>query len=141
MGTLFALIGFCDIISRALLLPKLLIFPERQIGRIGIWLIILGFIILILGGYFTTVSLLWAAIIFITLGEGLFDPSYNNLLSQSVSKKQQGQLQGVNQSLMSIYQIIAPFVAGIIYLSHPIIIYVVATILMVIAFLCYSSKL
>ncbi len=109
IGVLFALIGLCDIISRAILLPKLLMFSEKSIIFGGLILMITGFASIVLSGYLGMSNLLWMTIVLITVGEGLFDPSYNNILSHSVSENKQGQLQGVNQSLHSIYEIFVPF--------------------------------
>jgi DHA1 family tetracycline resistance protein-like MFS transporter len=131
IGALFVLIGLCDIISRAILLPKLLVFSEKSIIFGGLILMIMGFVFLTLSGYLGMSSLLWMSIVLITVGEGLFDPSYNNMLSKSVSENKQGQLQGVNQGLHSSYEIFGPFVAGLIYLYNPLAIYTIAALLMI----------
>lgn len=142
IGALFALIGLCDIASRAILLPKLLIFPGKVIIIGGLLLMLLGFSSLVLGGYLGLVSFLYISIILITVGEGLFDPSYNTILSHSVSENKQGQLQGVNQGLHSLYEIFAPFAAGVIYLYDPIAVYIIATmlILLTLLYFCKTQK-
>lgn len=140
IGALFAVIGLCDIASRAILLPRLLIFSERNVGRGGLLLMLAGFISLVLGGYYAQVLLLLVAIVFITLGEGLFDPPYNNMLSRSVNENKQGQLQGVNQSLHSLYEIFGPFAAGVIFLYNPIAVYVIAAVLILATLLCFSNN-
>jgi DHA1 family tetracycline resistance protein-like MFS transporter len=140
IGILFTLIGLCDIISRALLLPRLLIFPEKNIIISGLILMISGFATIVLGGYLGMASVLWVAIMLITIGEGLFDPSYNNILSHSVSENKQGQLQGVNQGLHSLYEIFAPFAAGLIYLYDPLAIYILATLLMSTTLIFFSKN-
>lgn len=139
IGVLFALIGLCDIISRAILLPKLLIFSEKSIIFGGLILMITGFASIVLSGYLGMCNLLWMSIALITIGEGLFDPSYNNILSQSVSENKQGKLQGVNQGLHSSYEIFAPFAAGLIYLYNPLAIYIIVALLMM-ATLLYFFK-
>jgi DHA1 family tetracycline resistance protein-like MFS transporter len=85
-------------------------------------------------------DLLWVSIMLITIGEGLFDPSYNNMLSHSVSENKQGQLQGVNQGLHSLYEIFAPFAAGLIYLYNPLAIYILAALLMTTTLLCFCKN-
>lgn len=139
IGALFAVIGLSDIASRAILLPRLLIFSEKSIGRGGLLLMLAGFISLVLGGYYHLIFLLWVAIVFITLGEGLFDPPYNNMLSHSVNENKQGQLQGVNQSLHSLYEIFGPFTAGVIFLYNPIAVYLIAAALILVTLVCFSS--
>ena len=140
IGVLFALIGLCDIVSRAILLPKLLIFSEKSIIFGGLILMIAGFASIVLSGYLGMASLLWISIVLITVGEGLFDPSYNNMLSQSVSENKQGQLQGVNQGLHSSYEIFGPFAAGLIYLYNPLAIYIIAALLMMTTLLCFCKN-
>jgi len=139
IGMLFALIGLSDIASRAILLPKLLMFSEKSIISGGLLLMIAGCASLVLGGYLGMASLLYVSIVLITVGEGLFDPSYNNMLSHSVSDNKQGQLQGVNQGLHSLYEIFGPFAAGVIYLYNPIAIYIIAALLILITLLYYRK--
>ncbi len=139
IGALFALIGICDIASRAILLPKLLMFPGRIIIIAGLLLMLLGFSSLVLGGYLGMAGLLYISIGLITVGEGLFDPCYNTMLSHSVSENKQGQLQGVNQGLHSLYEIFAPFAAGVIYLYNPIAVYIITTMLILITLLYFCK--
>jgi len=142
IGVLFALIGLCDILSRAILLPRLLMFSERSIISGGLLLMIAGFTSIVLSGYLDIATLLYPSIVLITVGEGLFDPSYNNILSQSVSQNKQGQLQGVNQGLHSLYEIFGPLTAGVIYLYNPLAIYIIAALLMMITlfYFCKNSR-
>jgi DHA1 family tetracycline resistance protein-like MFS transporter len=140
IGVLFALVGLCDIISRAILLPKLLIFSEKSIIVGGLILMMAGFSSVALSGYLGMTPLLWISIGLITIGEGLFDPTYNNMLSHSVNEKKQGQLQGVNQGLHSSYEMFGPFVAGLIYLHNPQTIYIIAALLMVITLLYFFKN-
>jgi DHA1 family tetracycline resistance protein-like MFS transporter len=140
VGALFALIGVCDIIARAVLLPRLIKFSEKSVGSSGLILMFIGFSFISFSDYYNAVILLWAAIIFITIGEGLFDPHYNNMLSHSVSENKQGQLQGVNQGIQSLLYAIFPAISGMIYLYHPIAVYIVAAFLMIVTLL-YFYKL
>lgn len=142
IGVVFALVGLCDIVSRAILLPKLLMFSEKSIIFGGLILMIAGFASIVLSGYLGIANLLWIAIVLITVGEGLFDPSYNNMLSRSASENKQGQLQGVNQSLHSSYEIFGPFAAGLIYLYNPLAVYILAAlfIMTTLLFSCKNSQ-
>ena len=102
---------------------------------------IAGFASIVLSGNLGMASLMYVSIVLITVGEGLFDPSYNNMLSHSVSEKKQGQLQGVNQGLHSLYEIFSPFTAGVIYLYHPMAVYIIAALLMMTTLLyCRPSR-
>lgn len=141
VGALFALVGLCDIISRAVLLPRLLKFSEKSVGGSGLLLMIVGFSFIAFSDYYNAVILLWAAVIFITIGEGLFDPHYNNMLSHSVNDNKQGKLQGVNQGIQSLLYAIFPAVSGMIYLYHPAAVYIVAAFLTIITLLYFCKQL
>jgi MFS transporter, DHA1 family, tetracycline resistance protein len=138
IGALLVVIGLCDIVARTILLPRVLMLFKHKVGIIGLALMLIGFLCLIISAYTKVTALLWIAIILIIIGEGLFDPAYYNMLSQSVNENKQGQLQGVNQSLQSLYEIFAPLTAGLIYLYSPTAVYVVPALLMFIALIYFS---
>ncbi len=130
IGSILAWVGACDILSRAVLLPLMLKkFSERTVGIIGLIGLSLGLSVIFLSAYFPSTYLIIAAVVFITLGEGLFDPSFNGNLSKSVDDSRQGKLQGVNQSLQSIYRVLIPLAVAAIYMYSPALLYVVATII------------
>jgi MFS transporter, DHA1 family, tetracycline resistance protein len=140
IGGLFTLIGACDIISRAVLLPRLLKkFNERNIGIVGLLGLALGLGLIILSIHISSPVLIIVAVMSITLGEGLFDPSYNGRLSQSVDESNQGKLQGVNQSLQSVYRVLVPLAAAAIYSFSPSILYGVATCVMIGSLILFSK--
>ena len=140
IGGILTLCGACDIISRAVLLPRLLKkFSERNIGIVGLSGLVLGFGLIILSTHISSSFLIIAAVMSITIGEGLFDPSYNGRLSQSVDESNQGKLQGVNQSLQSAYRVLVPLAAAAIYLFSPAILYGVATCIIIGALILFSK--
>ena len=140
IGGILTLCGACDIISRAVLLPRLLKkFSERNIGIVGLWGLALGLGLIILSINISSPVLIIAAVMSITLGEGLFDPSYNGRLSQAVDESSQGKLQGVNQSLQSAYRVLVPLAAAAIYLFSPAILYGVATCVIIGALILFSK--
>lgn len=109
IGGMFTIIGACDIISRVALLPLLLKkFSERNIGIVGLFGLALGLGLIILSVHISSPVLIIAAVISITLGEGLFDPSYNGRLSQSVNESSQGKLQGVNKVCSRLTEFLFP---------------------------------
>jgi len=140
IGGIFTVIGASDIISRAVLLPLLLKkFSERNIGIVGLFVLAFGLGLIILSVHISSPTLIIVAVICITLGEGLFDPSYNGRLSQSVDEKNQGKLQGVNQSLQSAYRVLVPLGAAAIYSYSPSILYGVATCVMIGSLILFSK--
>ncbi len=140
IGGVFTLIGASDIVSRTILLPRLLKkFSERSIGIAGLIGIGFGLGLLLLSIFVHSASLIGLAVISITLGEGLFDPSYNGRLSQSVDESSQGKLQGVNQSLQSAYRVLVPIAAAAIYFYSPILLYIMATLIAIGALVMFSK--
>ena len=136
----FVLIGLCDILSRVIVLPKLLkIWSERTVGIIGLCGLVLGLGLIFLSAYITTVFLIVAAVASIVLGEGLFDPSYNVRLSLSVPENTQGQLQGTNQSLQSLYRVLVPLGAAAIYTYSHSAVFAIASALAVVALAMFAK--
>jgi len=79
------------------------------------------------------------ALIFIICGEGLFDPTYNGKLSQSVDESKQGKLQGVNQSLQAANNVLIPLAAAAIYFYSQGALYAAATLIMLSAIMLYAK--
>ncbi len=132
IGGVFVLVGICDILSRVVLLPQLLKkWSEHTIGIVGLCGLFIGLGLIFLSSYIPSMYLIIAAVAFIVLGEGLFDPSYNARLSMSVDDTMQGQLQGTNQSLQALYHVIVPLGAAAIYTYSHGAVFAVAAVLMV----------
>jgi DHA1 family tetracycline resistance protein-like MFS transporter len=133
IGGIFVLVGICDILSRVVLLPLLLKkWSERTLSIIGLLGLATGTALLCASAYLPSAMLIIVAVACIVLGEGLFDPSYNARLSLSVVENKQGQLQGVNQSLQSLYRVLVPLGAAAIYTySHGAVFGVASALLLV----------
>ena len=113
IGGLLTLAGACEIFSRAILLPWLLKhFSEINIGRMGLMGLGTGLALILVSIFMPSVYIISLAVIFILTGEGLFDPTFNSKLSQSVDISKQGKLQGVNQSLQSFTSVLIPLGAA-----------------------------
>jgi len=139
IGSMLTLVGVCEIISRALLLPWLLKhFNERSIGIAGLIVFGTGLGLIIASIYLHSAIVISLAIIFIISGEGLFDPTYNGKLSQSIGVSKQGKLQGVNQSLQSANNMIIPLFAAAIYFYSPGMLYATATFIVLVAVIMYA---
>jgi DHA1 family tetracycline resistance protein-like MFS transporter len=138
IGGVFVLVGICDILSRVVVLPRLLkIWSERKVGMIGLTGLSIGLGLLFLSAFFVHVYLIIPAIAFIVLGEGLFDPSYNARLSMSVPEDKQGLLQGTNQSIQALYHVLVPLGAGAIYTYSHGSVFGIAAVLMVIGLVLF----
>jgi len=141
VGGLLTLAGGCDIISRAVLLPFLLKrLNERITGQTGIFLLGTGLLCIVAAMLLSSVILIALAVICILFGEGLFDPTYNSLLSQSVDESNQGKIQGVNQSLRSCIRVLIPLGAATLYYYSPCLLYIAATCSLITAFIMYGKN-
>jgi len=140
IGTMLTLVGICEIISRAVLLPWLLKrFNEKSIGIAGLIVFGIGLALIMCSVFIPSIIIISCAVIFIITGEGLFDPTYNARLSQSVDESNQGRLQGVNQSLQSANNMIMPLAAAAIYFYSPCILYATATFIVLVAIVIYAK--
>jgi len=140
IGGMLTLIGICDIITRAILLPWLLKhFNERNIGIAGLIVFGSGLGLIVASTLISSVIIISLAIIFIISGSGLFEPTYNGKLSQSIDESKQGKLQGVNQSLQSANNVLIPLGAAIIYLYSPGMLYATAAFIVMITVILYSK--
>jgi DHA1 family tetracycline resistance protein-like MFS transporter len=132
IGGVFMLVGICDILSRVILLPIMLKkWNEQTVGSIGLIGLSIGLGFLFFSSFQQSIIYVAAAVAFIVLGEGLFDPSYNARLSVSVDESKQGVLQGTNHSLQALYRIIVPLGAAFIYSIHPGAVFALASVLMI----------
>lgn len=132
IGGILTLVGVCDIVVRVILLPQLLkIFSERSVGIVGLFGMTIGFSLIFVSASNASATLFITAVIFIATGEGLFDPSYNSRLSQSVSEDKQGQLQGANQSLQAVYHVIVPLISAAIYIYSHSALFAIAALLLI----------
>ncbi len=139
IGGVFMLVGICDILSRVILLPLMLKkWSEQTIGSIGLIGLSIGLVLLFLSSFQQSIIYIAAAVAFIVLGEGLFDPSYNARLSISVDESKQGVLQGTSHSLQALYRVIVPLGAAFIYSFHPGAVFALASLLMILGLGLFS---
>jgi DHA1 family tetracycline resistance protein-like MFS transporter len=126
--------------TRALLLPWLLKrFNERNIGIAGLIGMGTGLGFIMASLYIHSAVVIALAIIFIISGEGLFDPTYNGKLSQSIDESKQGKLQGVNQSLQAANNMLIPLGAAALYFYSPGALYATATVIVLAAAMMYAK--
>lgn len=108
-------------------------FNERSIGIAGLIGLGSGLALIVAGTLTPSVIIISLAIICIISGAGLFEPTYNGKLSQSIDETEQGKLQGVNQSLQSANNVLIPLGAAAIYLYSPGILYATAAFIILMA--------
>lgn len=140
IGGLFILVGICDILSRVVALPQMLkYFSEKVVGTIGLFGLALGLGFLFMSAFIHSIILIILAVACIVLGEGLFDPTYNAQLSQSVDESKQGLLQGTSQSLQALYHVIVPLGAAAIYTYSHGAVFAVATVVMCVGLILFTK--
>ena len=140
IGGVFVLVGICDILSRVIILPQMLKkYSEQTVGIIGLLGLVVGLGLLFISAFITSVFFIVGAVACIVLGEGLFDPSYNARLSNTVTEDKQGLLQGTSQSLQALYHVLVPLGAAAIYSYNKATVFGIATILMICGFLLFIN--
>jgi DHA1 family tetracycline resistance protein-like MFS transporter len=140
IGAMLTLVGICDIATRAVILPRLLKqFSEKSIGVAGLILLGAGLGLVAVSTLAPSLPIISIALILIIAGGGLFEPTYNGSLSQSVNETQQGKLQGVSQSLQSANNVLIPLGAAVIYLHSPGTLYAAASFIVLAAVIMYSK--
>ncbi len=111
VGLVYAYFGFLAIILQGGLLGRLSKrFGDRMLVKAGFVTAIAGFAGL---GFSYTVPQLLLASTFCSFGTGALRPALTSLITQHAGRSEQGSVLGLTQSLMSIAQIVAPFVAGL----------------------------
>ncbi len=111
VGYVFMYSGFLGILVQGSMRQGVLV---RRVGEVR--LVTLGFLAGslgygLLGASFGIAALLFAATL-ASFGNGVLRPSLTSLITQQVSRGEQGLVLGLNQSLLSIAQIVGPAIAG-----------------------------
>ncbi|WP_324660595.1 MFS transporter, partial [Bacillus pacificus] len=118
IGIMFSIMGFQDIISQAFIMPKLLIkLSDKQIAILGMVSEIIGYSFIAVSALFSLYPLLIVGMLLFGFGDSIFGPSFNGMLSKSVSSSEQGRIQGGSQSIQALARMIGPIIGGQIYVS------------------------
>ena len=86
-------------------------FGEGKLVQVGFGSMAVGFALLS-GSH--QITFLLVAIVFLTFGSAVLRPSLTSLITSRAARHRQGMVIGLMQSLMSIAQIIAPLIAGLL---------------------------
>ncbi|EOE6421667.1 MFS transporter [Enterococcus hirae] len=116
IGFTFSLIGIMDIIAQLLIMPILLKFwRENQIITMGITSEMIGYSVIILSAFYRSIPYFIIGMVFFGLGDAIFSPSYNGLISTYASKEDQGKIQGASQSIQALARVIGPMIGSQLY--------------------------
>ncbi|WP_459481632.1 MFS transporter [Clostridium saccharoperbutylacetonicum] len=118
IGLMLSIIGFQDIISQGFIMPKLLIkLSDKQIAILGMLSEIIGYSLIALSTLNSFYPLFIAGMFIFGFGDSIFGPSFNGMLSKSVTSREQGRVQGGSQSIQALARVIGPVIGGQIYVS------------------------
>ncbi len=118
IGLMFSFMGFQDIISQGLIMPKLLIkLNDSKIAILGMVSEIIGYSLIAASALLSFYPFLIAGMFIFGFGDSIFGPSFNGMLSKSVDSSEQGRIQGGSQSIQALARMIGPIIGGQIYVS------------------------
>jgi DHA1 family tetracycline resistance protein-like MFS transporter len=110
IGYLFAYVGILGIILQGGLIGRLVRrFGEPALVAAGFSSVAIGYFAL---GVVRDIPPLVLTATLSSLGNGLLRPCLTSLISQRAGRHEQGTVLGLNQSIMSVAQILAPAIAG-----------------------------
>lgn len=116
VGYVYAFLGFLGIIIQGGLIGKMVKrFGEHAIIWGGFVASAVGFTAL---AFTYNIPLLLVVAAVASSGSGVLRPAITSLITQRASKSEQGVVLGLNQSLNSGCQIVAPFLAGLLINQH-----------------------
>ncbi len=112
VGYIFAFMGFLGMIMQGGLVGRMVKWMgERRVVRLGFATTLLSYVAFALSR--TVGQVLWISG-FSAFGASGLRPALTSLISQRAGKREQGVIIGLTQSIMSLAQIIAPVIAGIL---------------------------
>ncbi|NRT73080.1 MFS transporter [Clostridium beijerinckii] len=118
IGLMFSIMGFQDIISQSIIMPKLLLeLNDKQIAILGMGSEIMGYAFIALSALLSFYPLFIIGMFIFGFGDSIFGPSFNGMLSKSVDSSEQGRIQGGSQSIQALARMIGPIIGGQIYVS------------------------
>jgi len=113
--TVFGLIGV--LVQGGLIRILLHRFSETRVAIIGGISMTIGFGLLALVAVVPSGTLILVGTAVFALGNGLFNPSLTGLLSQGVSPREQGRVQGGGQSVQAVGRVLGPLWGSMVYVS------------------------
>ena len=116
IGLVYFVVGIGDILMQGVLIRRLLpIFGEVTLAIGGLVCEMLAYLLIGAIAFVPSPLFLWIGIVWYTIGSGLLEPSLGSLISQAAGPRQQGLVQGGNQSIESLARIVGPVCGGLLY--------------------------
>jgi DHA1 family tetracycline resistance protein-like MFS transporter len=116
IGIAVSVLAIVDIFAQGYLSGRLMtIFGEKRVAELGLIINAAGFFILAALAFAPSIILLFIALVVFNIGDGLYQPSSNGIISNTAPEGLQGQVQGASQGIQSIGRVIGPLVAASVY--------------------------
>ena len=141
IGLMFLVVGIVDIFTQGVFSHKLMTrFGELKLTVAGLVITGIAYALNASNVWFHSTPYAFFNVIVFAFGGGLIEPALGSLISRAADAKEQGRVQGANQSLQSITRIIGPLLAAFLYSVGASAPYIVCTLLSIIALLHVRSK-
>ncbi|MGO8908935.1 MAG: MFS transporter [Bradyrhizobium sp.] len=115
IGWILFTVGAMDVISQGILTRALLPHVGADaLARSGLVVNAIGFALIACLVFAPRVEFLLASIVIFTLGDGLFQPSMNTIISNAAPADAQGLVQGANQSQQALARMLGPLLAAVL---------------------------
>jgi DHA1 family tetracycline resistance protein-like MFS transporter len=135
IGITVCILAIVDIVAQGYLSGKLIpVFGEKRLAEIGLAINAIGFFLLAALAFAPSIMLLFMAIVVFNIGDGLYQPSSNGLVSTAAPEGMQGQVQGASQSIQSIGRVIGPLLAASVYALGASLPYFIGGVLIIVGF-------
>lgn len=116
LGIILSYLGIWSILTQALLVrPVSKRFTSRQVLPVSLLLLAFSFTALLMVPQFW---LLFPVLIFIPLFSGLSNPNLTSLVCGLAGERNQGEILGINQSVMAMAQFVPPLIGGYVVGLH-----------------------
>ena len=130
IAIVLTLVGLVDFAAEGYLTGLITpLLGEPSVLRIGTVITVIGMLMVAAVAFTASMPLLYLAVIFYSLGDGLFEPALTGLIADATESDMQGRVQGVNQSTQAVARVIAPLVSGLLYEAAAYLPYVAAAVL------------
>lgn len=116
IGTVLFVAGAVAAFTQGYLVRKLVprIGAER-VAALGLAIGLVGLLLAATTAAVVSTPLLYAGAILFIVGDGLYEPSNNALISRAAGPTMQGRVQGASQGMQSIARVVGPLLANWIY--------------------------
>jgi MFS family permease len=112
VGYVYAYVGVLAILLQGGLIGRLVKkYGEWKLVQIGFVVSTIGYVAL---GFTYSIPMLLLVAALTSAGSGILRPTITSLVTQSAARSEQGAVLGLTQSLMSIAQIVAPLIGGML---------------------------